>query len=509
MSSTSAGSGLARKPVVAVVLFFAATWALLAVAGRSRMFRDPGTFWHLLSGERILLHGHPHEDWLTFTFFGKAWIAHQWLAECAMALLKRLGGFDALLVTATGGLALLFTWTFQRLIAASVQPRWAVLLTALAILTGSGSFHVRPALLSVGFFAWTFGRLLDVEAGRARIRDLRWLLPLLVVWVNCHGAALGGIATMGAAALLWTIAWAAGRPSPVRSSADAVGLAALVAAAALTPLVNPYGLELVRTWLAIVRSPAIAQLIVEHGSVWRTGSWYVLPFAVVYVLVYAGAGDRRGHAAALLPLVWLLLTLERIRHAPLFAVAALLALPELLPRSRVVAWLDRRRIEVCGGPIVKLGLPAMLWTVPALMVALTAASHRLGRDELSGPRDGPWPFSLVDRIRSAHLSAQDAPVLNDMRLGGFLAYELPSLRVFGDDRCELYGDAFLRDWVRGDPAWFAGWVTRFDVRLAVTERGTPLDAYLRGTPAWREASSEGAFVLFVRGEAAPEASHRQ
>lgn len=508
MSSTSAAAGTTRRPAVAAVLFFAATWSLLTAAGASRMFRDPGTFWHLLSGERILQHGLPREDWLTFTFVGKPWIAHQWLAECAMALLKRLGGYDALLVTATAGLALLFTWTFQRFVGTGVQPRWAVLLTAFAILTGSGSFHVRPLLLSLGFFAWTFARLVEVEAGRARLRDLRWLLPLLVVWVNCHGAALGGIATIGATALIWTIAWATGRPSPVQSPAQAAGLAGLVLAAALTPLANPYGLELVRTWLAIVRSPVIAQLIVEHGSVWRTGSWYVLPFAAVYVLVYASAGAGRGRATALLPLVWLLLTLERIRHAPLFAIAALLALPELLPRSRIVAWLDRRRVEVCGGPAMRRGLPAMLWAAPPLLLALATIGFQLGRGQLSGPRLGRWPFALVDQLKSSRLITKGAPVLNDMGLGGFLAHELPSLRVFGDDRCELYGDAFLRDWFRGDPAWFAGWVSRFDVRIAVTERGTPLEAYLRTTHAWREVSTAEPFVLFLRQEAALEESQR-
>jgi hypothetical protein len=474
------------------------------------MFRDPGTFWHLLAGERILRQGLPREDWLSFTFSGQPWIAHQWLAECVMTLLKRIGGYDALLVTATGGLALLFTWAFQRLLGERIQPRWAVLLTTLAILTSSGSFHVRPLLLSMGFFAWTYGRLVDVEAGRARIRDLAWLLPVLLVWVNCHGAALGGIATIALFALLWVLAWALGRASPVQAPAHAMGLGALAVGATLTPLANPYGLDLVRTWLGIVRSPVIAQLIVEHGSVWRTGSWYVVPLAAAYVLVYAGAGGRRWSATALLPLVWLLLTFQRIRHAPLFAIAALLTLPELLPRSRIVAWLDRRRVQVCGPPARRRALPAALWAALPAALAITVLGFQLGWGELSGPRRGYWPFGLAERVRASAPPLSDGtPVLNDMGLGGFLAHEIPSVRVLVDDRCELYGDEFLRAWSRGDPAWFAGWVSRFDVRIAVTERGTALDAYLRATPAWREASSDGAFRLFVRDGAAADASRRR
>ena len=41
-------------PVPAIFLGF---WLLLMVGGRSRLFRDPGTFWHTRTGELILEHG--------------------------------------------------------------------------------------------------------------------------------------------------------------------------------------------------------------------------------------------------------------------------------------------------------------------------------------------------------------------------------------------------------------------------------------------------------------------
>lgn len=489
----------ARRVPQPAIIFFAATFALLAIVGRRQMFNDPGTFWHLLTGERVLRQGLPYEDWLTFTFAGKPWIAHQWLAECVMAVLRRLGGYDALLVAATGALALLFTWMFRRLLAATVQLRWAVLLTALAVMTSAGSMHVRPLLASMVFFAWTFARLVDVEAGRARIRDLAWLLPLLVVWVNSHGAALGGIATFCLVAALWLGAWAAGRPSPVEDRVQALALAALALAAMLTPLANPYGLELVRTWLAIVRSPAVAELIIEHGSVWRTRTWYVVPFAAVYFVVYLGAADRRWRATSLLSLVWLILMFQRVRHAPLFASAALLALPELLPHCRAVAWLAQRRIDVCGGPAVSAQPPRFLWVIPLAFLSITAGTYQLSGHDLSGPRLGPWPFELKGSIEaSSREVGKGAPVINDMALGGFLAHEFPDLRIFADDRCELYGDDFLREWFRGDRAWYAGWVARYDIKLAVAEHGTTLDDYLRATPAWREVSSVPSATLFVR-----------
>src|SRR6202020_852749 len=35
-------------------------------------------------------------------------------------------------------------------------------------------------------------------------------------------------------------------------------------------------------------------------------------------------------------------------------------------------------------------------------------------------------------------------IFNDANLGGYLIYHTPSLKIFMDDRCELYGD----DWIR-------------------------------------------------------------
>src|SRR2546421_12568066 len=82
---------------------FFALWLLLLVGGRSRLFRDPGTFWHTVVGQRILAtHEFPETDSFSYPFGGERWIASEWLGECTLALVHGLGGFDTLLLaTAT------------------------------------------------------------------------------------------------------------------------------------------------------------------------------------------------------------------------------------------------------------------------------------------------------------------------------------------------------------------------------------------------------------------------
>ena len=77
-------------------LIFVALWLLLLLAGRSAMLHDPGSFWHVVAGQRMLATGQVlREDPFSFTFAGRPWVADQWLAECGMAAVHRLAGSSA------------------------------------------------------------------------------------------------------------------------------------------------------------------------------------------------------------------------------------------------------------------------------------------------------------------------------------------------------------------------------------------------------------------------------
>ena len=351
---------------------FLGAWAVLLISGRSQLFRDPGTFWHTLTGDRILQVGFPRTDWLSFTFAGQPWIAHQWLGEIAMAALHRLGGFDALLVATTAALAWLCAFLFHRLLTAGTSPLGALVVVALFFVASSHHFHVRPQVISILLFAGLYARLIDYEAGRIPLRGMLILVPLFVLWANTHGAVVGGLASLGFASAGWIVTWALSRPSPVRSLSDAAVLVGLLLACALSVLLNPYGLEQLDAWASILRSPELPRWIVEHASLVRTRSWQVLPMVALYLAALLGAlratGGRGARVTWLLPLIWTALTFQRVRQAPLFAVAAALTLAELLGQAvlgRCLPALKQRRQPLppgrprpgCRSPRCWLGSP--------------------------------------------------------------------------------------------------------------------------------------------------------
>jgi hypothetical protein len=512
----SSAGGVVQSPAAAAatsletasLVVFLCAWAFFIRAG-PRLLGDPGTFWHTLVGERILVQGFPRSDWLTFTAAGQPWIAHQWLAECGMAALHRIGGIDALLVATGAALAALFAWLLARLAAAGIVMRYAAVCVSLVLLASARHLHVRPHLFSIFAFAWMYARLADVERGARSIGSLWPLSLVFLVWVNTHGAAVGGLGTLMLVTGGWTLGWLVRRASPVRSGRDAAALGAIVLASFATVPLTPYGLDTARAWGSILASPALPRMIREHASLIRTYGWQVLPLAALYAAALRGTPLRAWSVTSVVPIVWLALAFERVRHAPFFAVAAAIALEALLPRARWVGALARRGLDVRGHAGRRPRPRVALASAVALLVALAGVAflHRggtLDRPTLVRLEPSRWPVALVPALRAAQRSDRPdgVPVLNDMLFGGFVEYYAPGLRPFVDDRWELFGDDFMLSYVRADRSWLDAWVRRADVSLALAANGSSLQRYLESSgDQWRRVASSAPATLYRRDPA--------
>src|SRR6516164_1443210 len=125
--------------------FFLLLWLILMIGGRSRFFKDPGTFWHTVVGEQMLS-GHRliFQDSFSFTCAGQRWSPHQWLGECLMGLLHGVDQLDTLLLATVTILACLYTWLAHRLIREGLHWSLAAVVVGLTIAASSSHFHIRP-----------------------------------------------------------------------------------------------------------------------------------------------------------------------------------------------------------------------------------------------------------------------------------------------------------------------------------------------------------------------------
>jgi len=480
---------------------------LLLVAGREKFFRDPGTFWHIRLGERMLDTGMLiHHDPYTCTFGGSLWAPHGWLGEVFMGAIHRIAGFDGLLLASAAVIGVIFGMLAGRLLRIGLHPILVIGLVLLGLAAAASHIHARPHLITWLLFTLMLFRLCDFEAGRIREAGLLWLFPIFLVGVNCHGGVLGSFGTLGIVMLGWLVAKVVGWPSPITNRGQACRLLLGSGVIAGTVLVNPYGLELPRAWWTIMSMDELPRLIQEHAplNLREPSSWPVLALAVVYLGLLAGLRVQP-QVTWLLPIVWLMLSFDRVRHSPFFAITALAAIAECFPQT---IWAARLRIRpdlydpegygqswAMSSSCSRVGQIGLL-TLVGLALLLQAWGVKLPVIGAGWARlpETVWPLSLVPRLHEEAAGRDGLPIFNDYTFGGFLIYFAPEYQPFVDDRCELFGGPWLAAYVaaeQGDPTvQMAAWAKqypRFD--YALTQPGSGFDRYFDRQPDWERIAA--------------------
>jgi hypothetical protein len=497
------------------------TVVLLAVFGvcqvlfRERGFYDPGALWHPRVGEIILTDGFPHTDPFTYTFAGRTWIPQQWGAEVLMALAHRWSGLDGMLVGFSAAVGLLAAWGFGRVRQAGMNPLLAGVLAGGFVIAAAFHFYVRPHMASILLLAWTTACLVDYERGVAGPWRVASLIPVFVVWTNLHAGVLCGILSLGFAVAGWGVLFLFGQESPVRNWRQGWLLIGVSLACLLTPFVNPFGMEMLNTWSRLIGSDILKVAVTEHRPLNLANDTDKVVFGagLMYLFLFLGTLPRRPKVTWLLPLVWLALTFSAIRQGPLFCAVAVVVAADLWPHT---AW--HRLLKKYGDSLIqdppdpRAGLSARGLIVPALAVAAVVGLHatrtRLPVVGTGWARLDPKlvPVPLTAAIREhARAAGPGARIYNDANLGGYLIYHLPELKIFMDDRFELYPEQWTADYV--DCFWyhperFDEWADRFGFRLVLLQADpepTVVHKYVAARPdRWREVARADRAVLYVR-----------
>jgi hypothetical protein len=500
-------------------LIFVFCWILLFISGQSKMFRDPGSFSHTAIGAYMLETGRLiSHDIFSFTRFGEPWIAQQWLGECVMAIIQKLAGFDGLLVFAVSLIALVYFILALRIECSGMNLALGAFILAFSLAAGSHHFHVRPHIATMLFMVVVYARLCDVESGRKDINSLLWLIPIFILWSNIHGGALGGLFTFLLVAAGWTLASLKRLQHPFTSRKPLIILWIVVLFCFAAPLINPYGLKLPATWLSIMSSGAVAQIIQEHASFltllkYGETSSYVtililLLLCLFYLALLAGIERKNQRITWYIPLVWFLLSMSRIRHAPLFAMLSVVAIAEMFPYCRWVHRLGEKGLvtfrvkdvadKMKERSIARYILPALITGVALLFFHGSAQLPSYGQKWVKLD-SAHWPVELIAELKAIEKNnPKGTPIFNDMLFGGFLIYHAPGLRVFMDDRCELYGDDLIIKYVKAQKSDFEEWGKNYGFNFALLAPDSNYRKYLDGNSNWRVIKRCRSAVLYQK-----------
>jgi hypothetical protein len=219
-----------------------------------------------------------------------------------------------------------------------------------------------------------------------------------------------------------------------------------------------------------------------------------------------------------------------VRHAPLFAIVAAVAIAEILPHTRLARWLAKWEMFSFGSDPRSQGIltrcvsegratvdgdspslarrvsvrRALCASVPWLV--LTALALQVCRVPVpivghGWARHDPhrWPVELLPELGALEAERPGARVLNTLDFGGFLAFHTPKLKTFIDDRCELYGVEFLSAYAEAEvrrPEQIDVWAEKYGIEAALVRAGSPFDRHLAASAHWRVVRQTAAATLY-------------
>jgi hypothetical protein len=187
-----------------------------------------------------------------------------------------------------------------------------------------------------------------------------------------------------------------------------------------------------------------------------------------------------------LPAVWLILSIDRIRNAPIFALLAVIAIGEMLPNGRFRAWLLENEWLLPSNALGRERRRFASWVAAGTAAAaISGAAVHFGVARLDSRI---WPLELLPELAALDREADgDGKIFNQLDFGGMLIFHCPRLKIFIDDRCELFGEAALREYCEAEasrPEAIDRWQSQYNFRAALVRSGSPFDRHLAGRSEW-------------------------
>jgi hypothetical protein len=506
-------------PSVSDLLFVALLLGLSCGAMGRLLLRDAGTGWHIRNGQLMLqTHSITRVDPFSATMNGQTWYAWEWLYDAMIAAIHHALGLNGVVFFTAAVMAVTFVLVFRVAMRRGGSLPITLFLLVLSLGASAVHFLARPHVLSWLFTVIWF-ELLDSAAYSAepgKDRRLFFLPVLMLLWVNLHGGFLFGFALLGMYIIGGGVQYFTCREQreEIRRWLRRLGLVSLLSLFA--SFVNPYGYKL---HLHIYRYLS-DRFLMDHVSEFRSPDFHGLAqqsfAAILLITIAALASARRKHQLPRL-LVILLAAYSGLyasRNLPVSSILLTLIVAPLLSETMansdenaaIAPWLRAlfSRLQSFGArmEILELHFRGHLWVVLAFVLGLWACAHggRFGSTQLMNAYfDGQrFPIEAAEVIARRDIRE---PIFCPDVWGGYLIYRLyPQTKVMVDDRHDLYGDQFFKDYLK--VIFLQSDLSRVlderHVDWVLVEKNSSLGTILEQTPGWKLIHEDGTAVLFHR-----------
>jgi hypothetical protein len=506
-------------PSASDVLFVALLFGLSCGALGRLLLRDAGIGWHIRNGQQMLLtHAITRVDSFSATMNGKPWYAWEWLYDVVFAVIHHALGLNGVVFYTAAIIAATFVLTLHLGLRRGGSVPITLLLVILALAASAVHFLARPHVLS-WLLTVVWFEVLDSAAGvppSEQKKRLLWLPVVMLLWVNAHGGFVLGFVLLAVYFAGGVIEYCTNRERRDELIAwlkRLFGVSLLVAAASF---VNPYTYHLHIHVYRYLTDRYLMDRISEFLSPDFHGAAQQCFALLVLIAIVAVATARRRPSATHL-LVLLVATyggLYATRSLPTSSLLITLIIAPVISESvaglggnaAAAGWLRglaswTKSFGERMGTLEK-SLHGHLWLVVVFVFGLWACAHqgRIGSTQFINAyfdqKRFPVEATEVIAERGIH-----GPIFSLDYWGGYLIYRLyPETKVVVDDRHDLYGDEFFKDYLKVvlvQPGWDEG-LDKLHVDWVLMPTDSPLANILRLKAGWESVYADKTAALFRR-----------
>ena len=505
--------------LIFIVLLVALTYGVLA----PRLLKDGGTGWHIRNGQQILqTHSITRTDSFSYTMQGRPWYAWEWLYDVLIAAIHGWLGLNGVVFVTAVVIASTFALVLRLALRRGSNPPVAVILLLLSVGASTIHFFARPHVLSWLLTVIWF-QLLDssettseTTADAEPDRRLLWLPVIILLWTNLHGGFLLGIALCGLYLIAGLIQYFSHREDRPKVGRWLKRLAVATLFSVLATLINPYGYKLHAHICSYLSNRFLMNHIDEFLSPDFHGIAQQCFAALLLITVVALATKRQKlrHSHLLVIIFAAYSGLYASRNLPVSSILLTLIVAPILSASiadaaavqKMSPWLrgltSRSNAFASRMTEMESRFRGHLW--PALSVILglvVCIQHgRLGARQVMDAHFDlkRFPVHAVEVIAQRGI---EEPIFAPDYWGGYLIYRFfPEARVFVDDRHDLYGDQFLKEYLKVmhvQPDW-EKFLSERKVHWVLAPAEGSLANILKEMPAWKVIYEDSTSVLLQK-----------
>jgi hypothetical protein len=506
-------------PSVSDLLFVALLAGLSCGALGRLLLRDSDTGWHIRNGQ-LMLHTYSitRVDSFSATMSGQPWYAWEWLYDVLVAATHHVFGLNGVVFYTAAIIAATLVLVFHLAMRRGGSLPVTLLLIVLSIGSAAIHFLARPHVVSWLFTVIWF-EILDSSAGGAsdeKNARLYWLPVLMLVWVNLHGGFILGFILLGVYLVGGTVQYYTAREKRKAIGSWLRRLGLVSGLSILASFVNPYGYKLHLHIYQYLSDRFLMDRVSEFLSPDFHGAAQQCFAALLLITIVALASARRRPEPAQLLVVLLAAYsgLYSSRNLPVSSMLLMLIVAPVLSETiakvgedaEIASWLRAlfSRWHAFGSRMGKMEsqLHGHSWLVLAFVLGLWACAHggRLGSAQVIDAYfdEKRYPVEAVQVIADRDIRE---PIFCPDLWGGYLIYRLyPQTKVLVDDRHDLYGNQFFKDYLKVVYVQ-ADWEKVLDekhVNWILVQKNSSLGTILGQTPSWKLIHEDATAVLFHR-----------